>query len=375
VVLQQSTREIWAATGPFEQYPISRRLQRNIPSAFLKEAVWQVINGVERYYAKSHALEESGSINWYPVVFNFKQVCWVEVCWVEPVTGEGYSQAFRIAGEDLCLDITPAELAEQDQVEAAQRAQIAAAVTAYRESADNTPTSRASTPSSRASIIQIRPSPQVPGSHDQEITDQLAESLCINRPMSCTATMEIPAGTINPIMGHRENTDNLALHRAIGPDQPDPPSSAGCSRSEPPRIPFGWPCGGLPYQGLPGGGFRGPPGGGPFRGPPGGGGPPGGPPMPMPAAPPIPAAPHDSKLVGNPPIIFKGEKSQAKEFIMQWELYKGVNINNTLMRNAYQRAMLFLTYIQGLLVNEWVKGVNAWLCNQIISQHWATHDE
>jgi hypothetical protein len=50
----------------------------------------------------------------------------------------------------------------------------------------------------------------------------------------------------------------------------------------------------------------------------------------MPAAPPIPAAPHDSKLVGTLPIIFKGEKSQAEEFITQWELYEGVNINNTL---------------------------------------------
>jgi hypothetical protein len=122
VALQQSTRQIWAATGPFKQYPISRQLQRNIPSAFLKEAVWQVINRVECYYAKSHAPEESGLDNWYPVEFNFEQVCWVEVCWVEPVTGEGYWQAFRIAGEDLHLDITPAELAEQDCVEAEQRA-------------------------------------------------------------------------------------------------------------------------------------------------------------------------------------------------------------------------------------------------------------
>jgi hypothetical protein len=54
--------------------------------------------------------------------------------------------------------------------------------------------------------------------------------------MSRTVTMEVPAGTINPITGHMENTDDLALHRAIGPDQPDPPSSAGQSRSEPPRI-------------------------------------------------------------------------------------------------------------------------------------------
>jgi hypothetical protein len=375
-VALQSTRQIWAAAGPFEQYQINGRPQRNVPSAFLKEAVWQVNNGVERYYAKSHAPEESGLAVWYPVEFNFEHICWVEVRWVEPITGEAHWQAFRIAGEDLHLDITTEDVTEQDRIENEQRARLAAAITAYRESANNTPTSRTSTPSSRASVIQIRPSPQVPGSRDQEIAEQLAESLQINRPMSRTVTMEIPVGTINPVTGHMENADDLALHRAIGPDQPDPPSSAGRSRSEPPRIPFGWPRGGPPYQGPPGGGFGGPPGGGgPFGGPPGGGGLPGGAPMPMPAAPAIPAAPHDSKLVGNPPIIFKGEKSQAEEFITQWELYEGVNINNTLMRNAYQRAMLFLTYIQGPLVNEWVKGVNAWLRNQITSHHWATNDE
>jgi hypothetical protein len=119
-MLQQSTRQIWAATGPFEQYPINRQLQRNVPSAFLKEAVWQVVNGVEHYYAKSHAPEKSGLSNWYPVEFNFKQVCWVEVCWVEPAAGEGYWQAFCIAGEDLYLDISTAELAEQDHIEAKQ---------------------------------------------------------------------------------------------------------------------------------------------------------------------------------------------------------------------------------------------------------------
>jgi hypothetical protein len=48
---------------------------------------------------------------------------------------------------------------------------------------------------------------------------------------------------------------------------------------------------------------------------------------------------------------------------------------NDLMRNAYQRAMLFLTYIQGPIVNEWVKGVNTWLRGQIINQRWAPTDE
>jgi hypothetical protein len=45
------------------------------------------------------------------------------------------------------------------------------------------------------------------------------------------------------------------------------------------------------------------------------------------------------------------------------------------MRNTYQQAMLFLTYIQGPIVNKWVKGVNAWLRGQIINQRWAPTDK
>jgi hypothetical protein len=143
----------------------------------------------------------------------------------------------------------------------------------------------------------------------------------------------------------------------------------------------GPPGGGPPGGGPPGGGppGGGPPGGGPpGGGPPGGGppfgGPPRGVPMPIPPAPAIGGGRND-KLVGNTPIIFKGEQSKAEEFITQWQLYKGVNITNDLMRNAYQRAMLFLTYIQGPIVNKWVKGVNTWLRGQIINQRWAPTDE
>jgi hypothetical protein len=101
----------------------------------------------------------------------------------------------------------------------------------------------------------------------------LAESLNINEPMSNTLTMEVPAGTINPITGHID-ADDAALFRAIGPDQPDPPSVSGTERTT--HIPFGWirPQGGgmpEPRRYIYGGG--GPPGGGP----PGGGPPRGGP--------------------------------------------------------------------------------------------------
>jgi hypothetical protein len=97
--------------------------------------------------------------------------------------------------------------------------------------------------------------------------------------------------------------------------------------------------------------------------------------MPIPPAPIIPGGRSDKKLVGNTPLIFTGERARAKEFITQWQLYEGVNITNELMRNAYQQAMLFLTYIQGPIVNKWVKGVNAWLRGQIINQRWAPTDE
>jgi hypothetical protein len=192
--------------------------------------------------------------------------------------------------------------------------------------------------------------------------------------MSNTLTMEVPAGTINPVTGHVD-ADDAALFRAIGPDQPDPPSISGTERTT--HVPFGWirPQGGgmpEPRRYIYGGGPpppRGGPPGGPF-GPPGGG-----PPMPIPPAPVIGGGGRNDKLVGNTPLIFKGERSKAEEFITQWQLYEGVNITNDLMRNAYQRAMLFLTYIQGPIVNEWVKGVNAWLRGQIINQRWAPTDE
>jgi hypothetical protein len=366
MALQQTTRELWASQGPFEPYTIHGIPQQNVPVIYIGEAVWREDSSPPRYHAKSNAPEESGTDTWFPIEFNEEHVCWVEVHWIQPAGSEGYWQAFRIAGHDLGVDITQGdiELHLQD-----------IALTTYRESVASSHLSRASTPSI-PSIIRPRPSPYQPGSRDQEIATTLAESLNINTPMSNTLTMEVPAGTINPTTGHVD-ADNVALYQAIGPDQPDLPSVGGTDRTT--HIPFGWirPQGGgmpEPRRYIYGGPPAGPPGGGPPGGGPPFGGPPGGVPMPIPPAPAIGGGRND-KLVGNTPIIFKGEQSKAEEFITQWQLYEGVNITNDLMRNAYQRAMLFLTYIQGPIVNEWVKGVNAWLRGQIINQRWAPTDE
>jgi hypothetical protein len=374
VALQQTTRELWAQQGPFEPYTIHGVPQQNIPEVYIKGAVWNAQADPPRYVAQSSAPEESGTGTWFPVDFNEEHVCWVEVRLQEPAGSEAYWQAFRIAGQDLGLDITQGDVENHLQ---------ATTLHSYRESIASSHSSRASTPS-EASVIRPRPSPNHPGSRDQEIAHSLAESLNINDPMSNTLTMEVPAGTINQITGHVD-ADDAALFRAIGPDQPDPPSISGTEGTT--RVPFGWirpQGGGMPgprryiYGGGPPGPGPGPPGGGPpAGGPPGGpfGPPGGGPPMPIPPAPVVRGGGRNDKLVGNTPLIFKGERSKAEEFITQWQLYEGVNITNDLMRNAYQRAMLFLTYIQGPVVNEWVKGVNAWLRGQIINQQWAPTDE
>jgi hypothetical protein len=357
VALQQTTRELWAQQGPFEHYTIHGVPQQNIPDIYIKGAVWNAQADPPRYVAQSSAPEESGTGTWFPVDFNEEHVCWVEVRLQEPAGSESYWQAFRIAGQDLGLDIT------QGDVEAHLQTTT---LNSYRESVASSHSSRASTPSV-PSIILPRPSPYQPGSRDQEIAHTLAESLNINDPMSNTLTMEVPAGTINPVTGHVD-ADDAALFRAIGPDQPDPPSISGTDRTT--HVPFGWirpQGGGMPEHRryIYGGG---PP-------PPGGGPPGGGPPMPIPPAPVVGGGGRNDKLVGNTPLIFKGEHHRAEEFITQWQLYEGVNITNDLMRNAYQRAMLFLTYIQGPIVNEWVKGVNAWLRGQIINQRWAPTNE
>jgi hypothetical protein len=81
------------------------------------------------------------------------------------------------------------------------------------------------------------------------------------------------------------------------------------------------------------------------------------------------------KLVGNPPTIFTGDWTKSEEFITQWEMYKGVNITNNLMCNAYQQSLLFMTYIQGPLVNKWIKSMNRWLQLQITRNRQPTNDE
>ena len=95
-------------------------------------------------------------------------------------------------------------------------------------------------------------------------------------------------------------------------------------------------------------------------GPPGGGNPPGGEDANQLNIP----CPWDC-FIGKEPQVFTGDRTKADEFFTQWNLFIGVNFNNPTMTNTFSRAMLFLTYLQGPHVNEWVLAQHQWLVNEV----------
>src|SRR6267378_5231865 len=128
----------------------------------------------------------------------------------------------------------------------------------------------------------------------------------------------------------------------------------------------------------PGGG---PPGGGGFGGlppvgPPGGGDPPGGPP---PAGPPgggaaAPGEGGNGKLGGNPPSEFDGDHSKANTFRNQFNLYRITNIDAEQMTNPMKRTALFLRFLKGPNVKDWVRKWTNWIVEQYNLGHPSTDE-
>ena len=93
--------------GPFVPFEVARSRTQHVPTEYLKNAHWGIVDGDESYHAKSLV---EGDEHWYPVEFISDQACWVEIRWHENLEQGGHWEAFRIAGPDLGLDITPADM-------------------------------------------------------------------------------------------------------------------------------------------------------------------------------------------------------------------------------------------------------------------------
>lgn len=158
------------------------------------------------------------------------------------------------------------------------------------------------------------------------------------------------------------------MYRGVAPGETggEPSGDGGyCFETGGGGPPLGSPS--QPRQG--GGGYGGPPGGPPSGypgGPPGGypGGPPGGgngPPgwgmaAPQHPGPPIgqPPPPMSGGLKGTAPAIFDGNRTNTKQFSQEFSLYRMINQETAVMRNAYTRTALALSFMRGPAINDWV---------------------
>ena len=210
---QETTRLEWERTGPFVPFEVARSRTQHVPKEYLKNAHWGIVDGDKSYHVKSLV---EGDEHWYPVEFISTRACWVEIRWHENLEQGGHWEAFRIAGPDLGLDITPADLDRYIARQLAPREPDLAL--------ENTTPSQPATPSSHSSspsVIQVCHAPAV------DAIARLAVELHIQDfPMTeaQTTTTTIREGAINPLTGHMYTNDDVATFRALQPDRPNPPT-------------------------------------------------------------------------------------------------------------------------------------------------------
>ena len=73
------------------------------------------------------------------------------------------------------------------------------------------------------------------------------------------------------------------------------------------------------------------------------------------------------KLSGKEPVIFDGDHAKAKAFILEWTIYTMLNSETEVMAQAFSRMMLFLMFIKGPNVQEWVGSQVGWLGRRLLA--------
>ena len=217
---QETTRLEWERMGLFVPFEVARSRTQHIPEEYIKNAHWGIVDRDESYHTQ---LLVEGDEHFYPVEFIPTRACWVEVRWHENLEQGGHWEAFQIAGSDLGLNITPADV---DQYIARQLAprEPAPAPENMTPSQPATPSSCSSSPS----VIRVHHAPAT------DVITRLAVELHIDDfPMMEAQTQTIRAGTINPLTGHMYTSDDIATFHALQPDRPDPPAQPFSGRGFP----------------------------------------------------------------------------------------------------------------------------------------------
>jgi hypothetical protein len=83
-----------------------------------------------------------------------------------------------------------------------------------------------------------------------------------------------------------------------------------------------------------------------------------------PAAAPAPAQGNGGKPTGNPPTLFTGDRTKAKTFVREFNIYAGLNEGTDIMSNPLRKTLLALSYIRGEKVDDWVDVIHNWIAEQ-----------
>jgi hypothetical protein len=60
------------------------------------------------------------------------------------------------------------------------------------------------------------------------------------------------------------------------------------------------------------------------------------------------------KLIGREPKIYNGDRAKVENFLTEWNVYRALNDQTQVMAMPLERTMLFLTFIRGPKVGNWV---------------------
>ena len=219
-----STDNYWV----FAPYNLEFRGANNIPARFQAQAQWEGHHAGTGYYARSTHGNDPIAVE-----FNHDHLAWVEI---RRDRSNNEWTAFRISADNLQLSI-PLSTITEEELHNILRTPEGEESTEGSEASeqppnlfrDTQPSTPPSSPPQRA-ISTMNDTPErITVYHDEEVgmLAQRAESLTINEAsVNATRTQEIPGRTIDPVTGHvpgANPADNLAVFRAFGPDQPDPP--------------------------------------------------------------------------------------------------------------------------------------------------------
>jgi hypothetical protein len=60
------------------------------------------------------------------------------------------------------------------------------------------------------------------------------------------------------------------------------------------------------------------------------------------------------KLIGREPEIFDGDRTKVEGFMTEWNVYRALNDRTRVMATPLECTMLFLTFIRGPNIGNWV---------------------